>query len=323
MKLRTWVWVVAIAVVAGLVGCRGMGNNGVSRNANMAADRSAAIPVRATKADGLETRRLNVGGQERTYYLYVPANLRGSPAPLVISFHGGGGTALPFASRIGAREMADRNGFVLALPEGLQESWNTGSIDPQGYAEENGINDVAFVSQMLDDILASGIVDSNRVYAMGMSRGGMMVYTVACGLPGRFAAIASVSGTLSSGSCANPGGASLLHIHGTADDRVPFEGGRAEDTPRGQEWASARAGIMTFAQNAQCSADWQSQQVTADTLCNRAACPGSDEVEYCLIEGGGHLWPGAETTRRQRAQGVSTSSSFNATDYIAAFFLKH
>ena len=323
MKLRTWVWVAAIALVAGLVGCRGMGNIGVTRGGSMATDRSAVVPVRATQVDGLETRTINVGGLDRTYSLYVPKNLRGTQAPLVIAFHGGGGNALPFASRIGAREMADRDGFVLALPEGVQESWNTGSIDPQGYAEENGIDDLAFVAQMLDDILAEGIADSSKVYAMGMSRGGMMVYTVACGLPGRFAAIAAVAGTLSSGTCANPEGVSLLHIHGTEDDRVPFEGGHGKSTPRGQEWASARAGILTFAQNAQCSPDWQSQQVTPDTLCNRAACPGSDEVEYCLIEGGGHGWPGAETTRRQRAQGASSSSSFNATDYIAAFFLEH
>lgn len=323
MKLRAWVWVAAIAVVAGLVGCRGMGNNDVTRNANISMDQSALIPVQASRVEGLETRKLNVGGLERTYYLYAPANLRGGPAPLVIAFHGGSGTALPFGNRIGAREMADRYGFVLALPEGVRESWNTGSIDPQGYAEENGINDVAFVSQMLDEILAMGIADSSRVYAMGMSRGGMMVYTVACGLPGRFAAIASVAGTLSSGTCANPVGTSLLHIHGTNDDRVPFEGGRGADTPRGQEWTSARQGISIFAQNAQCSANWQEQQVTPDTLCRRTTCGGADDVEYCLVIGGDHQWPGAETTRRKRALGASSSGSFNATDYIAAFFLNH
>lgn len=151
----------------------------------------------------------------------------------------------------------------------------------------------------------------------------MMTYYAACTMPGRFAAVAVVAGTLSSGSCPNPQGVSLLHIHGTADERVPFEGGRGEFTARGEGWMSAQQGIQIFAQNAQCSSSWQSRQVTADTACYQSDCPQGDTVEYCLIQGGGHTWPGVATTKRQQRQGAVSSSSFNATNYIADFFLKH
>lgn len=276
------------------------------------------IPV---QGGGLDRVRIEVGGLERRYFLYIPDSARGGPAPLVIAFHGGGQGVERFAEGVDLRGMADRYGFVMAVPEGLRESWNTGSLDPQGYAEENGIDDLAFVAALIDDVLATGAVDPARVYGMGVSRGGMMVYYAACNLPGRFAAIAAVAATLASGSCPDPGSTSLLHIHGTDDERVPFAGGTGEFTARDQSWPSAYAGIMTFAARAQCGQDWQARQVTADTLCTQVACGGGESVEYCLVDGGGHAWPGVALTARQERQGATSSALFAATDYIAAFFL--
>lgn len=275
------------------------------------------------RGQALQQRTLNVGGVERSYYLYVPTALRGAQAPLVVAFHGGGQDVERFAMGVGLQAMADRYGFVMAVPEGIQKSWNTGSPHPQGYAEENGVNDLAFVSALLDDVLALGVANPARVFAMGVSRGGMMTYHAACAMPSRFAAIAAVAGTLSSGICPNPQGVSLLHIHGTADERVPFEGGSGQFTAKGGSWMSAQQGIHIFAQNAQCSAHWQSKQVTADTTCYQSDCSQGDKVEYCLIQGGGHTWPGVATTKRQQRQGAVSSYSFNATDYIAEFFLRY
>jgi polyhydroxybutyrate depolymerase len=323
MKTRAWIPVAAVVVVAGLIGC----NSNIidaTRGGILDMNRSAAVRVQADAEFGaMQPRTLTVGGLERTYYLYVPESLRGSAAPLVVAFHGGGQSAERFAEGVDLRGMANRYGFVLAVPEGLRESWNTGSIDPQGYAEENGIDDLAFVSALVDDVLATGAADPARIFATGVSRGGMMSYHAACNLPGRFAAVAVVAGTLASGSCAYSSGVSLLHIHGTDDERVPFNGGPGDFTARGQIWPSAYAGIQTFAAGAQCGVDWETQQVTTDTACSSVACPGSDIVEYCLVEGGGHTWPGVQTTRRQQRQNAQSSSLFNATDYIAAFFLSH
>ena len=287
----------------------------------------AQITEARDKRRGMSRYAIRVGSLERKYSVYIP---RSAPAraPLVVAFHGGNQDAARFAKGVDLQGMADRYGFAIALPEGVGRgrrggSWNTDSIVRQGYAEEAGVDDLSFVSAMLNQLLSTGKFDNNRVYAMGVSKGGMMSYHAACNLPGRFEAIAVVAATLSSGRCANSNGVSLLHIHGTNDTRVPFDGGRGQNTARGANWASARDGITLFARAANCGGSWRSEQVTADTTCYSMGCPGSDEVEYCLVNGGGHTWPGVATTRRQKRQGAASSTSYNATDEIAQFFLSH
>lgn len=326
MRSKTWVLVAAVVVVGALFGCRGnRGADGLAGGGmGLGMDGGASVSRAAANGGaGMDQRSVTVDGQKRTYYLYVPRSVSGTQAPLVVAFHGGGQDPKRFAEGVGLREMADSYGFVMAVPVGLKETWNSDSVDPQGYAQEHGVNDLGFVSALLDDVLATGLVNPGKVYAMGVSMGGMMTYDAACSLPGRFAAIAVVAGTLSSGRCANVEGVSLLHIHGTADERVPFEGGQGDFTASDQAWLSARQGILTFAAAAQCSADWQTQQITADTTCNISACSGSDQVEYCLVQGGGHTWPGVATTKRQKRQGATSTSTFNATQEIAQFFLRH
>jgi polyhydroxybutyrate depolymerase len=318
MNMRSMVMIAAVAVLAGLVGCKTLGLAGGGRDGM--ATRSGNAPVVLARAGGMEEKSLNVGGMQRSYYLYVPANANGA---LVVAFHGGNQEPIRFAEGVGLRQMADRYGFVVAVPVGVRESWNTGSVNPQGYADENNIDDLSFTAALIDDVVASGVANADKVYAMGVSLGGMMTYNAACNLPGRFDAIAVVAGTLASGQCANAAGVSLLHIHGTEDENVPFEGGAGQFTSSGQVWTSARQGIMTFAASEQCSTDWQTQQISSDTTCNIAACPGGDVVEYCLVQGGGHTWPGVAATKRQQRRGAAATSSFNATDEIATFFLKH
>ena len=271
---------------------------------------------------GAEQHDIQVGSLKRTYYLYTPAGIAAN-APLIIAFHGGGQTPERFTTRKGLFDMADRYGFVLAIPEAINENWNANSIEVKGSSQVNNIDDLGFAAALLDDVLATGRINASRVYLMGVSKGGMMSYDVACNMPGRIAALGVVAATLSSGKCASPEGVSLLHIHGTQDERVPFEGGHGAQSTGKAQWASAIDGINLFASESSCSADWISTQITADTTCRATACPGSDEVQYCLVEGGGHTWPGVATTKRQKKQGAASSTSFNATDYIAQFFLRH
>lgn len=114
------------------------------------------------RGQAMQEKTLSVGGLDRSYYLYVPSTVRAGQAPLVVAFHGGGQDVKRFAMGVGLQEMADRYGFVMAVPEGIQKSWNTGSPHPQGYAEENGINDLAFVSAVLDDVLALGVANPTK-----------------------------------------------------------------------------------------------------------------------------------------------------------------
>ncbi|MBV1926471.1 MAG: prolyl oligopeptidase family serine peptidase [Rhodobacteraceae bacterium] len=278
------------------------------------------IPASAKIKRGLSTRSTQIGGVERTYYLYIPKSAKPG-ARLVIAFHGGGGTVKGFASRSHLREMADRYGFVLAMPEGVKKTWSAGGNPPSGYAEEHNIDDLGFVNYIIDDVSRTGKINTNRVYAMGMSKGGMMAYWAACNIPSRFAAIAVVSGTLSSGRCPISDNTSLLHIHGTNDQNVPFEGGSGSHTSKSNVWPSALEGIQKFKQGEQCSTTEVDRQVTSDTTCKVVACPNADTVEYCLVQNGGHAWPGGDVSKRQKKGGIYVSQQFDATNYIANFFL--
>ena len=277
-------------------------------------------------AQSVQTHTIVVNGVSRVFYTYRPA-VTGN-LPLVVAFHGGGQTALYFASQVGLRRMANKYHFILAMPQGINRSWNTDMIAPVGYADRNGVDDLGFVDAMLNDLVTSpGMgVDAHRIYAMGGSEGGMMAYDAACNLKGYFNAIGVVAATLSSGSCASSNGVSLLHIHGTNDQHVPFNGGSGQFSSPGANWFSAAQGINIFAQGNQCSAKWAASQLTSDTTCQVSSCSGGASggtAEYCLVKGGGHGWPGVQSTQTMIDKGSYSTMTFNATDMIAQFFQKH
>lgn len=278
----------------------------------------------------LEARRVNISGNNREYYVYVPSSARsGQPAPLVIAFHGGGGGAQGFADRMGLVGMAERYGMVLVLPQGLgrksngRGSWNANSVSPQGYAERSGVNDIGFVDALLRNVSGSYNIDRSRVYAMGFSKGGMMAYRAACVLRGQITAIAAVSATLSSADCPNPQGVSVLHIHGTNDQNVPFTGGVGADTGGRANWPPVQRGLQYFTSGNQCLGQPQSMRISNDTSCTINRCGNNEQVQLCLVQGGGHAWPGAQPAQWQINRNVKVSQSFNATDYIARFLLAH
>jgi poly(3-hydroxybutyrate) depolymerase len=114
---------------------------------------------------------LEVDGVPRRYELHVPPAYEGrTPLPLVLNFHGltSSGTGQRAFSQMDVT--ADARGFVVAYPDGLNESWNAGMCC--GGAAENGVDDVGFVRAVIKDIAERGCIDLKRVYATGMSNGG-------------------------------------------------------------------------------------------------------------------------------------------------------
>lgn len=287
------------------------------------ATQARILPAAANLTGGVSVNTLRAGGRERSYQLYVPKKARRAPAGLVIAFHGGGQNVKRFSEGVSVTEMADRYGFVVALPQGIKNTWNAGGNPPAGYAETNRIDDLSFVSAMLDQLTATGRIDPDKVYAMGVSKGGMMAYWAACNMPARFAAIAVVAGTLSAPDCPRFDDTSLLHIHGENDQNVPFYGGRGAYTAKGSYWPSAFDGIQKFKQAENCTAQETVSRVAPDTLCRSYSCSGSESVEYCLVDDGGHAWPGGQSSKRHKKRGIYVSPYFDATSYIANFFLAH
>lgn len=280
----------------------------------------------------LQQRSLSFGGTQRDYFVYAPRSVQnGEPAPMVLALHGGGANASRFADRMGLVNMAEKYGMILVVPQALGRpgakrgggSWNANSITPSGYAENTGINDIGFVDALLRSAQGTYSVDPSRVYAMGFSKGGMMAYHAACVLPGRIKAIAAVSATLSARNCPNPQGVSVLHIHGTNDQNVPFNGGVGEFTGGKGNWPAVQRGLQMFSNGNQCSSQPQSTRLSSDTSCTINTCGNNQEVQLCLVQGGGHAWPGAQPAKWQINRNVYVTQSFDATDYIANFLLSH
>jgi polyhydroxybutyrate depolymerase len=285
------------------------------------ADTTSQYPVEVRAQTGdLATYTVSAGGMERMYYLHVPAGLDPSrPAPLVLAFHGGGGDAASFAGRSGLSRMADREGFIVAYPQGVKNSWNTQGSPAVGYSSRNGVDDVAFTRAMISRISADHAVNSSRVFAVGMSAGGMMAYTLACDMPNQIAAIAVVAGTLTDESCAGVTGVSLLHIHGTNDQNVPLDGGTGTMSAKRASYPPVMAGISMFAQRNQCAATGSISTPAQDTTCDVRACAGGESVTFCKVAPGGHAWPGTEPAPWQQENGVYVSPYFDATGQIEAF----
>ncbi len=183
-------------------------------------------PTTAT-AQQLVNRSVSVGGVNRTYVVYLPANF--TPAenmPVMFFFHGGGGTANSGIGECDFRSLADAERFLAVYPQAINSTSGTNSWDCLG-DYHGGIDEMGFVSAMIDALSATYNADTQRVYAGGYSLGGSLVYDVAAYLPDRVAAIAPSAAnmwewTLSDVNWTTP--VAGVHFLGTADFYAPYGG---------------------------------------------------------------------------------------------------
>jgi polyhydroxybutyrate depolymerase len=172
----------------------------------------------------------SLGHTTRGYRLHLPKGLRpGRPAPLLLMFHGRGGTAAAAEEGSPFSRLADRRGFVVAYPQGLQAPDGSGSFWSTRGA--SGVDDAVFVRSLLVDLERQLCVDTSRLYAAGFSNGGGFVITLACRLADRVAAVVSIAGYFfqPSGGCHPARAISILEVHGAADDNVVYDGLPAAD----------------------------------------------------------------------------------------------
>ncbi|WP_214318622.1 alpha/beta hydrolase family esterase [Nonomuraea sediminis] len=266
----------------------------------------------AASSRGTTVHTINVDGRERSYRLYRPASLL-AKAPLVVMVHGGFGSAKQAEKSYGWDAEADRRHFAVAYPDGPR-AWNVGD-GCCGRPGRQQVDDVAFITRMVADIGRQLRVDPKRVYATGISNGGMMAYRLACDTK-IFAAIGPVA-TTRLGDCPRPAPLSVIHIHGLADQNVRFDGApgtgfaKIDGPPVPEIIAGWRAidhcGSPTVT---------TSGPVTTEL----ARCPHGRAVSLITIEGAGHQWPGGEVVR-ERAD--PPSKALDATSVIWDFFAAH
>lgn len=175
-------------------------------------------------------RTIVQGTATREYILYAPASYDcNTPTPLVINFHGFGGSASEYSEVIGDSynfdSLADDSNFLVVYPQAVMREKEGVYWDPGDDGSENiNENDVYFTEQLISDINKEYNVDSSRVYATGYSNGGMMAYGLACSRGDLIAAAGIMSGIMLQGTCDVNEYTSIIHFHGIADDALPYGG---------------------------------------------------------------------------------------------------
>ena len=266
-------------------------------------------------------------GKERTVLLHVPTTYDPTKGlPLIVGFHGYGGNAEQMREQTGLDAEADKRGFVVAYVLGTgvaSKGFNAGDCcGAPAWASDT--DDLGLAREIVKTLSAQYCVDPKRVYSAGFSNGGFMSYRMVCEAADVFAAVASVAGVLGvpPETCKPARPVPLIHIHGTNDRTVPYEGGGAAGglgTLAGIKFRSVADSVGTLRKAWTCGETSKEVAKTTDTRCEEwTGCAAEAKVELCTVDGGGHQWPGGKGT----PVGGKTSE-FAATKNILDFFEAH
>ncbi|WP_232534108.1 PHB depolymerase family esterase [Plantactinospora sp. KBS50] len=280
-------------------------------------------------AVGTSEHTMTVDGRDRTYRLYRPASADLSgPVPLVIMLHGAAGTGSQAEEAYGWTGQADRDGFVVAFPDGLNRAW---AVGPEccGAPAREGVDDVGFITDLVAEIGRALPVDPARTYVTGISNGGLLAYRLACDTR-IFAAVGAVATTLT-GQCPDPAPVSVLHIHGQQDKTMPYGGGpgRRDNDGTGRNPVHIDGPpIPELAARWRAVDDCDAPTVSTDGPVTRstATCSQGRAVELITIAGAGHQWPGGEPNPPLAEKLLHLdppATALNATDTIWRFFSAH
>lgn len=270
----------------------------------------------------------------RKFYYYIPSSYQGEPLPIMLSLHGSGSNAYSQLLESRWHEYAEEYGFIVIAPEstaihsdgrltsegrllyeigrsdGQYLRWNAVSTDP---CNAYGVDDVAYLLDLVDLFVDKGFGDTHRVYSSGLSHGAFMSLRLALEAPERIAGVGAVAGLLASEyqEVVLPEKIKVVFVQGTADPIVPIGGMNYSG--------------VDFALSLEKSVAWFLEQYGMENAPTEQALPGADpqngttitRYEYAdadgepwifkyVVEGGGHTWPGG--TQYSDAQYVGVVS---------------
>lgn len=287
----------------------------------------ALVPAGAAPAltPGSHELSLRHDGRERGFIVHVPNTYRADrPVPLVLALHGGGGSMAVMArDRLyGLVAQSEASGWIVVFPNGYSRlagklaTWNAGICC--GAARDKGSDDVGFLRAVVAEVQQRLAIDPRRVFATGMSNGGMMSYRLACEASDVFRAIAAVAGTDGMADCRPGRPVPVFHIHAKDDDRVLFNGGSGSASDTHADFDSVPATVDKWARLNACSGPVQTVLKHPGVVCEvRSGCQGGAEVRLCVTDSGGHAWPGG-----RKALGGKGSDALDATQAIWDFFAR-
>lgn len=265
---------------------------------------------------GDSSGKLEDQGISRSYYMYTPKSYNPSrPMPLVLVFHGDGGSGKSISDVSKFNEKAEQQGFIAVYPDGIHHRWHLGKNNP------NNIDDISFVDNLISHLQQVRNIDSSRIYATGFSKGGILTQALACTLPDKFAAFASVAGSLPVSfehQCQPQSPVSMLMINGTNDHSVLYQG----DKPNQKGALASIPEVTDFwrYQNG-CRKNDKDNNNSIQTYFYSGCNSGSEVVQLAVVNGG-HIWYGG-ASNDESINKFNQKLGFNSTQEIWNFFERH
>jgi polyhydroxybutyrate depolymerase len=235
-------------------------------------------------------RQVTVDGTQRRYHVVIPPGETSMPA--VVALHDAGNTVDGMQEVTQLDRAAARHGFAAVFPAATTEAkrtWNAGFCC--GAGPSAGVDDMAFLDAVLEELAAEERIDADRVHLAGVSNGAVMAYRYACARADRVAGVGSVAGTMNPDTCQPSAPVPVVEIHGTADEVVPFEGGAMPDFVQATRPAmGAEALAARWAELNGCAGEPTVSGEPPVTRTRWQGCDAQAGVQLLAIEDAGHTW---------------------------------
>src|SRR5579871_1102587 len=281
-------------------------------------------------------KTITVDGRERQYAIHLPPSFNTSKNfPVIFAFHGGGGEYKKVIRYYNLNGLADENGYIVVYPNAINKAWSMSGVSSRIKKIDNSVDDVKFISELLDNLIANYKADSKHVFCTGISCGGIFSLFLAWQLSDRITAIAPVCASIPQAiaeeySFKHP--TPVLLINGTEDPLINYNGGPGKMNGRNAESQTANMLpteelVSKIAKLNNC----QSNPVVKDlpdtdtkdgcTAIDYSYSCNDSQVEFIKIINGGHTWPGGIQYLPKVIIG-KVCKDFNAEEKVFEFFKK-
>ncbi|MBS1654941.1 MAG: hypothetical protein JSU05_08860 [Bacteroidetes bacterium] len=280
------------------------------------------------------TKTLMADGKKRNYILHLPPSYNsGEKYPVIVALHGGGGTAKNTIKFYNLDGLADENNFIIVYPDAINKAWNIPGMTSRVKKLDTTVNDIHFISLLLDTLTTHYNADEKRFFFTGISRGAMFSFCLASKLNDRVAAIAPVCGGISQTLAENyrfKKPVPVLMINGTADPLVSYNGGYGKFNKNNEEnedadMLPAEDLVKKIAAEDHCTGTPEIKNIPNINLYD--GCTATESIYNCAtvkfdfvkIINGGHTWPGGSQYLPKAIIG-KVCRDFKAEEMIFDFF---
>lgn len=286
----------------------------------------------ALDAVELQPVELDVDGEPREALLTAPASDPDEALPLVLDIHGLMEGAQIRSMHSGLGEFGQGHGFVTVFPQGTGDParWDADGRD--------GNPDLAYMDRLIDHVLDERCIDEARIYATGLSYGAMMTSLLTCERSERFAAVAPVDGITAPEECDQQRTVPIVTTHGTEDPILLFNGGVGDlssflggdgpeatttTVPTDIDGEGYPETVATWAERNGCDPEPTDERIAESIIHRVYDCPEGADVEFYVVEGGGHTWPGSEFSEGIEHITGPTTFEIDWNEIAWEFFQRH